>query len=182
MNTIESLIKEVEMSPKKAPMSKGRKQFLHTVFITAMEGGINYWALTKEYHWGTDGGVKIVEDIDQFYAVITSAEDGWGVDTAWQPKNELANPRDGVAWSPHLQLEENTTLTIDIDVMERGVNMLVDKVIPAVQTEDRSCDFSRNYLREFVIAWLTDGCDGDYDAEVADIVVQLGLFGELVYA
>lgn len=163
--TIEELIKEIEVAPKKCPRSKGRKQFLHTVFITAMEGGIGYWSYTDQYHWGTDGGVKVVDDIDQFYAVITSAEGDWGVD-------HLAT---GYA------LAENEPLTIDIDVIERGANMLVDKVIEATKSEDDSAEFSRKYLRQFVEAWLSDGDAGDFDAEVGDTVVQLGLFGEVVY-
>lgn len=172
--SIEKLIKEVEMTPQKAPRSKGRKQFLHTVFITAMEGGINYWALTSEYHWGTDGGVKIVEDIDQFYAVITSTEDDWGTYKVYQPVLGL---RDPVTLA-----SDNQPLTIDIDVMERGANLLVDKVIAVAKAEDNECDFSRKYLRQFVSAWLSDGDEGDFDSEVADLVVQLGLFGEVVYA
>ena len=162
----------------KQEMTKGRKQFLHTVFITAMEGGINCWAETHSYHWGTDGGVKVVDDIDQFYAVILPAEGFWGVNDAFITDSYAPPFRGQVGHKP---IGAEQPLTINIDVMQRGADALVDKVIAAAKSECEDAEFSRKYLRQFVEAWLTDGDDGDFDAEVADMVVQLGLFGQVVY-
>lgn len=150
-------------------ITENRKAFLHSIFTTALEGGIGYWSAAEEYHWGTDGGVKIVDDLDGFYAILDSAEDDWGVEEAY------------IAEIGEVSLiTETQSLRVDLTVMERGVNLLVDKVIEAAKSED-DVPFSRKYLRQFVIQWLTDGEDGDSDADVADMVVQLGLFGEVVY-
>jgi hypothetical protein len=157
--------------------TENRKSFLHGVFTTALEGGIGYWSVTDEYHWSSkeptpSGGYIVNDDIDGFYAVIESNEDDWGVSHAWISEVSSASMMDITA---------TQSLRVDRSVIERGVNMLVDNVIAATKSEDASAPFSREYLRQFVVAWLTDSEDGDYDSEVADMVVQLGLFGEVVY-
>lgn len=152
-----------------------RKAFLHGVFVTAMEGGIGYWAIRDEYSWSKAGagavtGVKEPEDdIDGFYAILESNEDDWGTEAAYIAETGGLQP-----------ITETQSLRVDIDTVERGVNLLVDKVIEATKSEAHA-DFSNTYLRQFVVAWLTDGEDGDYDADGADLAVQLGLFGEVVY-
>lgn len=155
--------------------SEKRKAFLHTVFTTALEGGIGYWSIADEYHWSKPGFVNgandIVEDRDGFYAVLESNEDDWGVQEAFISETDEVQP-----------ITETQALRVDIDVIERGVNMLVDYVIAATKTEDDTAPFSLSYLRQFVEAWLSDGDNGDFDADGADWVVQLGLFGSLVYA
>lgn len=145
--------------------TQARKQFLHNVFVTALEGGINYWAATEEYHWGTDGGAKVVDDLDGFYAIIEppESEGEWGVGEAYVAEEGKVQP-----------ITDTQSLRIDIDVIDRGSNLLVGKVI--------SGQFKNEYLRQFVEAWLTDDERGDYDSLGADLVVQLGLFGDEVYA
>lgn len=152
--------------------TEGRKAFLHSMFTTALEGGLNCWAQVGDYRWMNPNRKpesRITDndylDLDGFYALITSAEGDWGVDRL----------------SSGYALAENEPILIDIDVIERGVNLMVEKVIAATTSEDPDAPFSRKYLRQFVIQWLTDADEGDSDAEVADMVVQLGLFGTLVY-
>lgn len=151
--------------------TENRKQFLHNMFVTALEGGIGYWSCAEEYHWGTDGGVKCVDDLDGFYAILSPEEGEWGVEEAF-----VAETGESQA------ITDTQSLRVDRTVIERGVNLLVDKVIEAAKSEDANADFSRKYLRQFVVQWLTDGEDGDSDADVGDLIVQLGLFGEVVYA
>lgn len=164
-----------------------RKEFLHSIFTAAIEGGIDYWSEIEAYRWSQGGedsftGPKIPPaDLDGFYAIITNNEGDWGVTEAYQPNMS------GMQGDPHGNIfipEEykDMELRIDIDVVERGVNLLVDKVIAAAKSEDLSVDFGSLYLRQFVVQWLTDGEDGDSDACAADLAVQLGLFGEVVYA
>ena len=150
-----------------------RKSFLHSVFTTALEGGIGYWSVAEEYHWGTDGGAKVVDDLDDFYAILSPAEEEWGLGVDHKVFiTETGEPQ---------QITDDQLLRVDMKVIERGVMRLIDNVIQATVEEDDTMDFSRKYLRQFVVAWLTDGREGDYDADVADMVVQLGLFGEVVY-
>lgn len=147
---------------KNPERTEARKQFLHNVFVTALEGGIGYWSVAEEYHWGTDGGAKVVDDLDDFYAVILSSEDDWGVEEAYVAEEGKTQP-----------ITETQSLRVDINVIERGSNMLVEKVL--------SGEFKNEYLMQFVVAWSTNSDDGDYDINGADLVVQLGLFGEVVY-
>lgn len=153
--------------------TEGRKEFLHSMFTTALEGGIGYWSVADEYHWGyrEQGTDDWKSDTEGFYAILESAEEDWGVAEAF-----IAETGETQA------ITETQSLRVDITVIERGVNLLVDKVIEATKSEDPDAPFSRKYLRQFVIQWLTDCEDGDSDADVADFVVQLGLFGEVVYA
>lgn len=169
MSDTEKLLHDIFAADGTKFRTEGRKRFLHMMFTTAMEGGIGYWSVADVYHWrrtpdpnkvaiAAVSPAVVEDDLDGFYAVIESNEGDWGVD--------FALPQ----------------LRIDIDVMEHGVNLLVDKVIEATKSEDPDAGFSRKYLRQFVIQWLTDAEEGDSDADVADMVVQLGLFGEVVYA
>lgn len=50
-----------------------RDEFLRDVFVTACEGGINYWAFVQEYSWS---------DLDRYYARILDAEDEYVVNRA----------------------------------------------------------------------------------------------------
>lgn len=150
-------------------VTDNRKKFFHYLFTTAIEGGIDDWAVVEAYSWSkTEGKMadgKVVEDLDNFYATITSTEDDWGVD-------RLAT---GYA------IGDNEELRIDLSVIERGWYKFMDLVLRAVKEERNDVSFSDPYYRQAIIQYLTDMEDGDSDANVADIVVQLGLFGEYVY-
>lgn len=164
--------------PETPNRTEGRKRLLHLMFTTAIEGGIGYWSLTDGYHWFNDK--TGTEDLDGFYATLESNEGDWGVENAYQP--HMANCTMVYHGQPGWVEAGEQPLRLDIDVMERGVNLFIDKVIEATKSEDPSAPFSRNYFRQFVVQWLTDAEDGDSDADVADCIVQLGLFGEQVYA
>jgi len=162
-----------------------RKTFYHYCFTTALEGGIGYWSVAKEYSWSTHGSFAFglqqtnQDDIDEFYAILESSEDDWGVSYAYIAENPDP-PYQGQAGMHHIT--KTQSLRVDLSVIERGVNMLIDNVIAATKSEDEDAAFSRKYLRQFVVQWMTNGDEGDSDADVADMVVQLGLFGELVYS
>lgn len=151
------------------PTTRTREQaeFLHDVFTTALEGGIGYWSQCSDYHiW--KAGDELTPDIHGFYAVI-------------HPTEETTDDTGAPCWGVFDGDTDTQALRIDINTIRRGTVKLVDQVIAAVKNPDQ-IDFSRRYLRQFVIAWLTDGAEGDYDASVADLVIQLGLFGKVAYA
>lgn len=147
--------------------SEKRDEFFNDIFVAALEGGIQYWATRTTYE-------PFANDV--WDATIESAEEDWGVATAYQPDHEKADDK---GW---IDIEENTPLVVDAKVVEHGWNDFMDRVIHAAKTEDRNASCSRDYFKQAVIQYLTYGEDGDHDADVADIVVQLGLFGEIVYS
>lgn len=150
-------------------LSKEHKEFLHGVFTTALEGGIGYWSECSTYRWSL--GSSDTDDIDGFYAVIRppSEEGCWGVFDDDE--------------------SDRSVQRIDLEVIHRGVELFKDycygKIyhngdpVPQDQREPLPED---HYWRQFLVAELTRGVDGDYDAEVADVIVQFGLFGKWVYA
>lgn len=166
--------------------TEGRKKFLHYVFTTAIEGGIGYWAQCETYHWMNknrrpESTIMDTDylDLDGFRAVITSSEDDWGVSTAYQSHVTLKGVTDVV---PFLVAPDGP-LHIDIDVIERGVNVMVDKVLDTVKNPATVKNWhAYSEMVQFVVQWLTDGEEGDSDASMCEQVLQLGLFGETVYA
>lgn len=61
---------------------------------------------------------------------------------------------------------------IDAAVIERGLARIVSGEIKQLRSDIRATVMLIN---------LTNGDEGDYDAETADCIVQAGLFGEVVY-
>ena len=53
-------------------MTDKRKQMLFDIFITAIEGGIGYWAYSEEYHWRKEDGS---DDLDGFHSIVVDTED-----------------------------------------------------------------------------------------------------------
>lgn len=123
-----------------AARSAKRNEFLFDVFVTAIEGGVNYWARVSDYRCK-----------------------GHDNDGAFSAKLNPAEPDDFDAQ------------VVDIDVISKGIGLFVKWMgTPPVFGPD-------HYFHQFVAANRTNGDDGDYDAEVADMIVQFGLFGEVVY-
>lgn len=150
-------------------LSKEHKTFLHGVFTTALEGGIDYWSECSSYKWSLVP--TTTPDIDGFYAAIRPpAEEGcWGVFDDDE--------------------SDRSAQRIDLEVIYRGVELFKDYCYGKVDgngnpvpDDDRTPIPEDHYWRQFLVAELTRGDGGDYDAEVADLIVQFGLFGKVVYA
>ena len=121
-----------------------RDEFLRDVFVTACEGGINYWAYVQEYSWS---------DPDRYYARVLDVED------------------DGAEY------------VINRALINRGLRRI-----------HRAADRPRVEERGTSVAYLSHSCAarisqmlrvrdaGELDADDADVVVQVGLFGEVRYA
>jgi hypothetical protein len=108
-----------------------------SIFTTAMEGGIGYWAIADEYKWmylyNDDTYTETISlGDDMVLAVLSDTEDD------------------------HFKDEKLTPAKI-----RAGVKLLIEKYPHMYQIIDDN---------EFHV-----------DADGADAVVQLGLFGELVY-
>lgn len=113
-----------------------RTKLFFDVFVTAMEGGVNYWAFIKKYKWtGSDGSY----DLHHFHSVITEEE----TDRTWHVNHE---------------------------VIAKGFRI-------AMNPETRIAD----WMRGLIINAYYNPDTADFDVEVADVIVQLGLLGEVVY-
>lgn len=132
--------------------SPEREQFLADVLTTAVEGGIQYWGLVSEYKHEYSG-VPVADT----YAIVheVSPEDG-------------DEDEDGFAIRGR---------RVTIDTIAHGIQVLTTG-------ENAGKSFSldgHDYWQQFLLANRTNGEDGDYDADIADNVLQAGLFGEVVY-
>lgn len=109
------------------------------LLITAIEGGINYWAEVSDYHHGAN---------DETSATVYEDD----ADT------------DGV-----------TVTTTDI---RRAVRQVATKGIPAA---DPGSDLGDRFKAGCNAALRGRGGDWDFDATAADALIQVAMFGDVVY-
>lgn len=119
-----------------------RNQFIHDVFVTACEGGINYWADIKFYRWSLGKQFQYKKDLENFRADICDMED------------------------------ENKEFLINKEVIEKGFSLILAGPVEGLH----EC-----YRGPLMSCIQTNNEDGFMDAESADWIVQLGLFGEVIY-
>lgn len=147
-------------------LTNGRKTFLHELFTTAVEGGINDWALVGKYRWGL---LDKSDDIDGFYATIKSTEDDWGVDRTFQ--STVADPQSAgvsVLGSGYLAPPADAqALRIDLAVLDHGVRLFarycrgeIDSRGREVPEGDRTELPDDHYWRQFLVAEATHGGEG----------------------
>jgi len=117
-----------------ANRSEKRIEFLKDVLSTAIEGGIDYWAVLWDY------------DCDKGTATIQ----------VWNSDNE-----NGV---------EGEKFYLTIDSVARGLKLLVE-------VGDVPAEIKKNVG----LADKTNGDDGDYDSIDADCIVQMAVFGKVIY-
>ena len=136
-------------------MKPTRSEFLHSVFVTALEGGINYWATVEAYHWRkpdapADADVDTASDYENFYATVYDheADDG-------DPSHK-------------------SLLRIDAALIELG--------LARIRSADPGIHLHRDYIRNIFYAdAYYDRDDWDLDALEADAIIQVGLFGDVIY-
>jgi len=128
-----------------------RDQFLDDVIVTAVEGGVGYWSFAQAYRWHRDG------DYD------TPPEDGVTVEL--RAIEDGDDPQD---WT-----------RVDRALIAAAMERLASGPVHSLHDSIRG-----RLVGQYVIArdgrWM-DGGDYDFDAGDADIIVQVGLFGEVVY-
>ena len=116
-------------------MTEERVDFLCSVLVTAVEGGIGYWAEIKDYSWQED------ENHNLIHAEVSVRED------------------DSPAWSK-----------VNLDTVEYGLERIASRALTihsatlgVILVADRRNDAS------------------EIDADAADCIIQVALFGELRY-
>lgn len=133
-----------------------RRSFLFDVFTTACEGGIGYWSLMTTYH------LRNADEYDHvgFHALV-NFENPWGT---------FLDIPDELRGRFTLDADDSTCLIVRIDaaVIQRGLTLM-----------QAFNDWTPR--SDVLLANYTNGEDGDYDAGEADNIVQLGLFGEIIF-
>lgn len=123
-------------------MSAERQDFLSAIIITAVEGGINYWAAVEDYSHTTPA-----------QALVYDQEEGIG-------------------------------MVLNVP----AVDIALEKILTGADHGDFVKYFPKRYVEPLRIANLIndtcpDDIDGaeDIDADFADAIVQVALFGEVIY-
>lgn len=127
--------------------------------------------------------MKRTEKREEFLAdILTTAIEGgindWAEVHEYRWEN-LAH-RDYFAVIADMEDEDFEPVKITIDTIAKGIGV--------IKSWKKEKNFEPNYFgdggaywRQFLLADRTNGDDGDYDAIVADWIVQAGIFGEIVY-
>jgi hypothetical protein len=116
-------------------MKNKRDGLLFDIVVTAVEGGVNYWAQVMDYRWSDDG---------EYYAFA------------------------------HLQdCEDDKIYTLDFKLIRKGLALICNP-------KNRTPDMNPEILKAILAANRTNDAI-DIDSECADVIVQVGLFGEIVY-
>jgi hypothetical protein len=139
--------------------------FLDDVIVTALEGGIGYWSKALEYRPSQGFAVIVVED-DLVAGGSAAFIDG---------------VIDGVIGDKGAR-----TFKIDRDAVARGIATITAATGPfydpnGAGTQCQSVPFLSASTRLMVgeAAWQRDA--SDIDADVADSIIQVALFGKIVY-
>lgn len=136
-----------------------RDEFYFSIFVTALEGGIGYWSKAEKYHWALDKDKREVtgnEDLKGFYADVI----------------DFVEHDDPEEWEDR---EKTPRLHIDRSVIVKGINALA-RGTATWGGQPLSDKGKARYAK-----LLADLEGGDVDSDLADNIVQAGLFGDVRY-
>ncbi len=132
------------------------KELLNDLFVTAIEGGINYWADVTAYKSSIDDWFATIETED-----VTETESMMGFD--------------------------RSTLRIDEKTILKGIKLFAKETDSDRENKNIHPDSDHANLSRLCVQLLnpygpvTELDFFDYDCLDADMVVQMGLFGEVIY-
>jgi hypothetical protein len=140
-----------------------RAEFLRDVAITACEGGIGYWSCLTRYKWSATDSL---DDMLPFPEVrIIPAENTEDFD------GELAPGVTGTRFVDEgrdLGLE----ITLTAEMLERGLALIADP--------SKDIDLNKASRQQIVGAAAMNEA-GDIDADLADHIVQVAVFGKVIF-
>lgn len=113
--------------------------------------------------------------------VLTTAVEGginyWASVSAY--RWDTPNP-DEIGVTVHVDDEDDWPTEgkrVTLDTIAHGIAVLKASGGPSSPGEE----YPGSYWKEFLLADRTNGEDGDYDAGIADCILQAGLFDKIVY-
>ena len=133
------------------------KELLKDLFVTAIEGGIDYWSRLTAYK----------HSIDDWFATIET-------DDISENANGLTNG------------DELVLLRIDEDTIMKGIELFA-KELERDDVQDWNEESEHAQMARYSAALISSNGavnlfdDYGYDVIGADCIVQMGLFGEVVY-
>lgn len=134
--------------------SAERTQFLYDIMATALEGGVNYWSAADDVERGDP-------DKDFYRSYVLYCTDGGreSVECGANPKLLCTGHK------------------VDPDVIARGLGL--GTVTEAVGNE-KEIGWHYNQRKHVILANRENDA-GEIDAGDADCIVQLGVFGKVIY-
>lgn len=128
-----------------------RHQLLEDVLITAIEGGINYWALVTDLSYeGVTATVLEADDAADYY-------EAWGFGGNWN-------------WDA---INADSSLT-RYRITARALGAAMGKIARGeVEVNDR--------IARAITMANRNAADADLDADAADVIVQVACFGTIRY-
>ena len=132
-------------------------ELVHAFFVTACEGGVNYWADVADYRWAIRVNGELIEDLEGFSATLHDNED-----------------------------DDEPVLVLDRAVMVKGIMAVLNASFPFYDPNGTKtqCETVKNlgsWVHENVVHCFLNPDIADFDADIADQVAQIGLFGEVRY-
>ena len=133
------------------------KELLKDLFVTAIEGGINYWSNVTVYKHSIDDWFAIIETDD-----ITENADG------------------------DVIIGDLVTLRIDENTIMKGIKLFA-KELERDDVQDWNEESEHAQMARYSAALISSNGAVNlfdaygYDVIGADCIVQMGLFGEVVY-
>lgn len=134
-------------------------EFLRDIAVTAVEGGISYWALISRYRWRESMAEARKRCGEKMPAVDVEA-------------NRRSLP------FPQIFLQEDSEGAVDDPT--KIVQLTAQHLLTGLSMVFTSIPVETNAFRSTMAA-LKDMDAGQIDAETADVIVQLGVLGEVRY-
>ena len=157
-----------------AKRSWARKVFLSDIVTTAAEGGVNYWGNVSSYNWADDRADPPEDPAESVFDIWVDVE---MINDAGLPTPErYEEGHDVSAGYRSSEMVMYGIYHVDIEVVSKGMNLIIagnTTIHPSRLVDYRKANklIDGEYDSD---AWL--------DSEAADIIVQVGLFGEIVFA
>lgn len=145
--------------------TKTRDNALHDIFVTALEGGIGYWSQATSYRWALEDG--LTEDLHGFRAVIVDVEQ------QCEPGEFIPDYA-----ASRVRMSDGSyrwKYEINSETISRGVTRYIAYV------RSLHSNVSEYWRKAAVDLDWGHWDDLDIDAEIADAIVQLALFDEIVF-
>jgi hypothetical protein len=144
--------------------------------------GNHVWEIPVEYDWDSDVGVRIAPPrvsvgalIEQVQMCLETPAIAYWVVRVFDVKRgrfrKSSLPDFEWAYEFKLEDEDGKVFTVNVNTIRDGL----------VRVSESSFRVNAEYRAQILASLLTGLVDGMFDSDCLDIVVQAGLFGEIVY-